>query len=69
MKIIGWGGLVANSWNSDWGDKGFFKLKRGVDECMIEHDVIAEGWSHFSVEYVIAVKHTYVYCIVYIPYV
>jgi len=26
---------VANSWNDDWGYKGFFKIKRGSDECGI----------------------------------
>lgn len=36
VRIIGWGTmntkpywLVANSWNSDWGDKGYFKILRG----------------------------------------
>lgn len=48
VKIIGWGvennidyWLVANSWNSDWGDKGFFKIKRGVDECGFESEISA----------------------------
>jgi len=43
IKILGWGvedntkyWLVANSWNEDWGDKGFFKILRGEDECGIE---------------------------------
>jgi cathepsin B len=27
--------LVANSWNEDWGEKGFFKIKRGSNECGI----------------------------------
>jgi cathepsin B len=27
---------VANSWNMDWGDNGFFKIARGQDECQIE---------------------------------
>ena len=38
VKMIGWGvenkipyWLVANSWNEDWGDKGFFKIRRGTD--------------------------------------
>eukprot|EP00475_Leptophrys_vorax_P020352 TRINITY_DN2782_c0_g1_i3.p1 TRINITY_DN2782_c0_g1~~TRINITY_DN2782_c0_g1_i3.p1 ORF type:complete len:591 (-),score=162.89 TRINITY_DN2782_c0_g1_i3:2053-3825(-) len=48
IKIIGWGEengspywLVANSWNEDWGDKGFFKILRGQDECGIESGVVA----------------------------
>ncbi|KAG1659995.1 Retinal dehydrogenase 1 [Nymphon striatum] len=47
IKILGWGvenkvpyWLVANSWNADWGDKGFFKIRRGTDECGIEDGVI-----------------------------
>lgn len=48
IKIIGWGTengspywLVANSWNTDWGDKGYFKILRGNDECGIESSVVA----------------------------
>jgi cathepsin B len=48
IKILGWGEengvaywLVANSWNSDWGDKGFFKILRGKDECGIESEIVA----------------------------
>ena len=48
IKIIGWGEensmpywLIANSWNPDWGDKGYFKILRGVDECGIESQVNA----------------------------
>ncbi|XP_063919706.1 cathepsin B-like [Zophobas morio] len=49
VKILGWGvesntpyWLVANSWNTDWGDlKGFFKILRGVNECGIEAQVVA----------------------------
>jgi len=43
VKIIGWGDengvkywLVANSWNTNWGDKGYFKIRRGTNECNIE---------------------------------
>merc|ERR1712080_499353 len=31
--------LVKNSWNEQWGDKGFFKIKKGTNECGIEGDV------------------------------
>ncbi|KAL0281458.1 UNVERIFIED_CONTAM: hypothetical protein PYX00_002442 [Menopon gallinae] len=48
IKILGWGvedgtpyWLVANSWNSDWGDGGFFKIKRGENECGIESQITA----------------------------
>jgi len=48
IKILGWGvegstpyWLVANSWNEDWGDKGFFKMLRGSDECGIESSIVA----------------------------
>ncbi|CAJ0594730.1 unnamed protein product [Cylicocyclus nassatus] len=48
IKIIGWGvedglkyWLVANSWNSDWGEEGYFKILRGNNECEIESEVIA----------------------------
>jgi len=48
IKILGWGvenstpyWLVANSWNEGWGDKGFFKIKRGSDECGIENSAVA----------------------------
>ena len=31
--------LCANSWGLNWGDYGFFKILRGVDECGIEFSV------------------------------
>lgn len=48
VKILGWGvengqdyWLVANSWNVNWGLKGYFKIARGVDECGIEDQIVA----------------------------
>jgi len=48
VKILGWGvedstpyWLVANSWNEDWGDKGYFKILRGSNECGIEDGIVA----------------------------
>ena len=32
---------MANSWNADWGDDGFFKIIRGRNECGIEEFVCA----------------------------
>ena len=44
IKIIGWGvtedgvkyWLIANSWNETWGEKGYFRMLRGNNECGIE---------------------------------
>jgi len=48
VKILGWGvengtpyWLVANSWNTGWGENGFFKIKRGNNECGIEGKICA----------------------------
>ncbi|CAO4378647.1 unnamed protein product [Caenorhabditis nigoni] len=48
IKIIGWGTengtaywLIANSWGTEWGENGFFKIRRGVNECGIERNVVA----------------------------
>nr|BAN20674.1 cathepsin B [Riptortus pedestris] len=48
VRIIGWGTendtpywLVANSWDTYWGDKGFFKIRRGYNECGFEDNVTA----------------------------
>jgi cathepsin B len=30
---------VANSWNPYWGEKGFFRIVRGKNECGIEDQV------------------------------
>ena len=50
IRIIGWGEdessstpywIIANSWNTDWGDHGLFKIKRGNNECGIEDSIVA----------------------------
>lgn len=48
VKILGWGveqntpyWLIANSWNIDWGNDGFFKILRGKDHCGIESSIVA----------------------------
>ena len=50
VRIIGWGEesgvkywLAANSWNECWGESGFFRIERGVDECGIESRSVEAG--------------------------
>jgi Papain family cysteine protease len=48
VVIVGWGTssdnipywIVANSWGTKWGDNGYFKIKRGTNECEIESNVV-----------------------------
>lgn len=46
VRMVGWGvenGLkywkVANSWNPYWGEKGYFRIIKGNNECGIENEV------------------------------
>ncbi|KAB1199692.1 Cathepsin B [Morella rubra] len=49
VKLIGWGTtdsgedywLLANQWNRSWGDDGYFMIRRGINECGIEDDVVS----------------------------
>nr|ALX38049.1 cathepsin B cysteine protease [Cryptocaryon irritans] len=48
IKIIGWGvengtkfWIIANSWNTSWGENGTFRIVKGIDECGIESQIVA----------------------------
>merc|ERR1712137_225377 len=50
VKVVGWGvdgGVkywkIANSWNPHWGEKGYFRIKRGNNEGGIENQAVASA--------------------------
>jgi len=50
VRIVGWGvdkgeqyWKVANSWNPYWGEEGYFRIKRGNNECGIEAGITASS--------------------------
>lgn len=56
VRLIGWGEerngyeitkywIAANSWGTWWGENGYFRILRGVNECQIEDYVLA-SWPH-----------------------
>ncbi|KAH0552690.1 hypothetical protein KQX54_014135 [Cotesia glomerata] len=52
VRILGWGEelvgnyqptkywLVANSWGTNWGENGLFRIVKGTNECEIETYVL-----------------------------
>jgi hypothetical protein len=49
VEIVGWGTdkksdkkywIIENSWGDEWGENGYFKIIRGVNNCQIEQNVI-----------------------------
>jgi hypothetical protein len=47
VEIIGWGTKnnidywdIKNSWGTDWGDGGYFRMIRGTNNCELEENVI-----------------------------
>ncbi|KAI1715734.1 papain family cysteine protease domain-containing protein [Ditylenchus destructor] len=58
VKLIGWGEdngvpywTLANSWNTDWGENGFFRIVRGKDECGIESKALLQAYLTSNVEF------------------
>ena len=48
VRLIGWGvergekyWLAANSWGTSFGDAGYFKIRKGVNECGVEASLVA----------------------------
>lgn len=47
VEIVGWGTedskdywIIKNSWGSEWGDNGYFRILRGINMCSIEENCI-----------------------------
>jgi cathepsin B len=47
VEIVGWGEeddvkywIIKNSWGTEWGDGGYFRMVRGINNCEIEENVV-----------------------------
>lgn len=51
VRIVGYGTddngvdywIIANTWDVNWGEQGFFRIQRGTDECGIESGTFGYG--------------------------
>lgn len=48
VRVVGWGvdgdtpyWRVANSWNTEWGEEGYFRIERGANILAIEASIVA----------------------------
>lgn len=52
VVVVGWGEtvqngatikywIIRNSWGTDWGDGGYFKMQRGITDVQLEKNVVA----------------------------
>lgn len=64
VKVVGWGAengqkywKIANSWNPYWGEKGYFRIRRGNNEGGIEDQAIGSApdakWSRVDAESIV----------------
>lgn len=59
VKLVGWGvdendtpfWLIANSWGSSFGDKGYFRIVRGEDDSNIESRAVTAGLPKVSARF------------------
>ena len=47
VEIVGWGSengkdywIIENSWGTDWGEDGYFRMVRGNNNCQLEENIV-----------------------------